>query len=146
MSELTFQEKLAGDYYKNKLPYPEYRPKPDILRKKVDALNLSEAAFAAIQQAKADYQAACAGDEPMKAAYKAEDARLQQEFFDDLHEYHGVDPEHPFIRLIWSKAWEHGHSSGYPTNVAYWFEDLMDFWKEAEKMAAAVAKATTKKK
>ena len=49
MEELSFQQKLQGDYYKNKLEYPAHRRKPGILSKKIDLGSLTPEEVAAAQ-------------------------------------------------------------------------------------------------
>ncbi len=59
-----------------------------------------------------------------KDAYDAKSRDLLDEFKKDLFEEYGVT-NNPKKDLLWSKAWDHGHSSGLG-NVEYHFRDLVD--------------------
>lgn len=57
-----------------------------------------------------------------KAAYDAEELRLQQKFKDDITAHFGLTG-HPKADLLFDKAWTRGHSNGY-TEVFYIYDDL----------------------
>lgn len=72
-----------------------------------------------------------ANDEGLKAAraaYGAEASRLEQEFKNDLFEYHGVT-ENPKANKCYSIAYDYGHHAGH-SEVASYFDTLVDLIKD----------------
>lgn len=59
-----------------------------------------------------------------KQAFREEEARIITRFKSDLEEAYGM-AEHPKHELLWSMAWERGHSSGLRT-VLQEYDDLAD--------------------
>ena len=59
-----------------------------------------------------------------KDAYKKEKRRLYLEFTEDIAREFGVQ-DNPKRDLLFSKAWELGHSAGYSEVYGY-YEDLVD--------------------
>ena len=59
-----------------------------------------------------------------QTAYNERQTALHEEFKHDLIEENGL-ASNPKVELLFSKAWEHGHSAGYQ-EVAYWFNDLAE--------------------
>jgi len=60
----------------------------------------------------------------LRRAYQLDQARLDLQFKVDLIRENGVEG-HPKADLCYSKAWDHGHSSGYSEVVTY-FEDFVE--------------------
>lgn len=59
-----------------------------------------------------------------RKAFREEDRRLIALFEHDLAEENGM-LEHPKRYLLWSKAWDQGHSSDLDS-VVFWYEDLLE--------------------
>jgi hypothetical protein len=57
--------------------------------------------------------------------YRIEENRLQLLFQELLFFYYNIDINHPKAQLLYSKAWDHCHSSGLQ-EVVCWFNDLKD--------------------
>ncbi|MGH7974860.1 MAG: hypothetical protein ACREBR_04995 [bacterium] len=66
-------------------------------------------------------------DQAVWDAYNVETARLTAAFKLACEEDHGF-VGHPKADLLWSKAWEHGHSSGL-YEVYNYYNDFADFLK-----------------
>jgi|WetSurMetagenome_2_1015567.scaffolds.fasta_scaffold04369_7 hypothetical protein len=63
-------------------------------------------------------------NEQIWKAYHEESIVLYEMFKNDLFKYYGVE-NNPKKDLLFSKAWEFGHSSGY-NEVAIYFGDLVE--------------------
>jgi hypothetical protein len=63
------------------------------------------------------YQKAC-------LHYWEEEKQVAKLFRDDLFEHLGIEG-HPKADLLFSKAYEHGHSGGY-SEIVSWAEDLLE--------------------
>ena len=61
---------------------------------------------------------------PEGKAYSEDTIRLEAEFKADAFEELGIT-DNPKRDLLYSKAWEHGHSAGY-CDVWYYLQDLVD--------------------
>lgn len=59
-----------------------------------------------------------------RQAYQADDARLYQEFKQDMFKSYGVE-NHPKVEVAWRIAWDHGHASGY-SEVDLYFSELAE--------------------
>ena len=104
--------------YKNKMPYPCRSMKPRI--------PYSEKPKDFIEYAKKLEQWGVDFKKQKKAMleYKKEEARLLEIFKNDAFEYLGIS-DNPKRELLYSKAWEEGHSSGL-REVFEWMEDLSE--------------------
>lgn len=120
--------------YKNQMPYPSeldfktfhiYKD-GKVLGKNVSVLDKNRLVFenpgALVEQ---DFDNS--GYLEAIKAYKEEDARLLQLFWDDLAEEHGVT-HNPKRSMLEGIAWENGHSSGLG-EVANVYEKLVDLIK-----------------
>ncbi len=56
----------------------------------------------------------------------------RRDFYNDLCQFHGVNPEHEGVYQAYSKAWEVGHSNGY-SEVNYYFEEFLQIVTACEK-------------
>jgi hypothetical protein len=93
-------QKIAADAYRPALEYPTKRP-------------------------------GTRGSEAFKAKmdeWRAEEARLEEQFYRDLCATFGVDADDPFARKMYALAYESGHSAGY-SEVAGDFGDLVPLWE-----------------
>ena len=61
-----------------------------------------------------------------RKAYGQENGRLEELFYQDCCEDHGCDPDSDLSRLIYSEAYDRGHSSGYH-EVYNYFGSIADF-------------------
>lgn len=113
------------DYY-NKLPFPKKPIKPNLAyanctpqmaRSYADKLEIWEKSFD-------DFKL-------QMDAYTAEEQRLMGQFYTDAIEEAGLS-NHPKSAVIYSKAWEDGHSGGY-SEV---FNKLLDLAEFVEKLEA----------
>lgn len=106
------------DNYKTKLSWPDRpeapvlgrNPTPAELRAHADALEAHEPKVVEYKRLKTEYQ--------------EDEARLAEEFKKDALEEVGLTG-HPKADLVYSKAWEAGHSSGF-SSVFYHLEDLSE--------------------
>lgn len=122
---MSIYEKIEAGHYKTKVPYPsrdvsfsrKERNIKDALRNGV------------IDQANADAQlekVRAENDEYKKlmGAYHADETRLREKFKKDLFDYLGIE-DNPKRDLLFDKAWEMGHSSGF-SEVVTCADDLVD--------------------
>ena len=63
-------------------------------------------------------------DKQLNLEYIKEEARLVLELRSDLEADHGLT-KHPKRELLWKKAWEHGHSSGF-AEVSLYYGDFAE--------------------
>jgi hypothetical protein len=112
--------------YENKLPFPTKPIKPslayanctpEMARKYADKLEVWEKEVDNFK---------CQMD-----AYQAEEQRLMAQFYTDAIEEVGLS-KHPKSNVIYSKAWEDGHSGGY-SEV---FNKLLDLAEFVERLEA----------
>lgn len=99
----TIIEKYNNGEYRNNLPYPS-RPGKKATVEQVQKYNNA------------------------KEAYNTEENKKCQEFVKDLHDCFPELSDKQF-NVLFAKAWESGHSSGY-YQVAYDFDELESFITE----------------
>lgn len=114
--------KIETGYYKNALSYPTKPKEPEVLRKL--ARDLSDVDIAALPVTRALYAEDMAEYRADLAAYRQEDARLEELFRVDLAHDHGMI-DHPKEGLLYAKAYENGHSGGY-SEIYNVYSDLVD--------------------
>jgi hypothetical protein len=51
---------------------------------------------------------------------------LVQQWYDDVYKYYNLDKDNPIVKLIMSKAYDDGHSSGYQ-EVEHYVDKYLDF-------------------
>jgi len=61
-----------------------------------------------------------------RKAYGQETSRLEELFYQDCCEDHGYDPDSDLSRLIYSEAYDRGHSAGY-SEVYNYFDSVAAF-------------------
>ena len=61
-----------------------------------------------------------------RKAYGEENGRLQEMFYQDCCEDHDCDPDSDLSRLIYSEAYDRGHSAGY-SEVYNYFDSVASF-------------------
>lgn len=71
-----------------------------------------------------------------RKAYGEENGRLQEKFYYDCCLDHGCDPGSALSRLIYSEAYDRGHSAGY-SEVYNYFDSVSEF---ADRVLEAVKK------
>lgn len=112
----SIDDKIKAGAYTNTLEYPKAPSKP----------SLPFRATAAQAREYADkleaYETEKAGNREKIAAYHAETRRIEEQFRADLEAEYGMK-DHPKAGVLFSKAWEMGHSSGYG-EVASYYDDL----------------------
>lgn len=113
---------LNADEYKTQLAYPNVVKMPSVLMKKAVELTADE--LATLGDVKAQHEADKASYEEAKTAYYADQNRLQDKLKADLEVYNGV-VGNPKADLLWSKAWDRGHSSGLGEVITH-YNDLVD--------------------
>lgn len=111
---------IAAGAYVNTLTYPQSPSKPSLpfrptaaqAREYADKLEAYEVAKTAQREA--------------RAAYSAETVRLEEQFRKDLEEEYGMKG-HPKADVLFMKAWDHGHNSGYGEVANYYdsFHELV---------------------
>jgi hypothetical protein len=125
IDDATIRERIRGDFYKSKVPYPDNVKKPEVLLKK--AADLTSDEIASLTRVKADYEQALLDYKESRARYNEESGRLYSLFRSDVEEANDMKG-HPKADLLWSKAWEHGHSGGYGEVLSH-YEDLVELVK-----------------
>ena len=115
----------AEGAYKTKLPYPDRPKEPELLSKRARELTPNEAyeiptALAAYDAEKRAYEAA-------RTAYNADNGRLEAQFQADLEAEYDMTG-HPKAAVLYSKAYDRGHSGGM-AEVAAVYGDLVDLVK-----------------
>lgn len=107
------------EYYSGKhLSYPTRPTKPTISR------NPSAIEARAWADALEEYERELKSYDEDLSWYRSESSRLHTEFMDKLKKDYDLSDK-PFD-LIWSKAWERGHSAGLH-EVYHEFDDLFEF-------------------
>ena len=115
---MNVSEKIKNDAYTVAHAYPSKPVKP-LLPK-----NASSVEARAYADALADYEKLLEAYNVARDEWRAESNRLNEQFRTDVEaEYEMTD--HPKRDLLWSKAYDHGHSAGYG-EVLSWYDDLHD--------------------
>lgn len=114
------------EIYKNTLPYPEKPNNVSKLKRQrfgFDPLKNSKDARMLVEAVEADEREMVEYVEQIDL-YRTEEMRRHRQFKFDLFEELGIS-DNPKAELLFSKAWDRGHSDGYYAvfNVAV---DLMD--------------------
>jgi hypothetical protein len=118
------------DKYENKMPYPERIKKPVISRNPTaEEAEKYASDLRNYEKEMVSYNAA-------RASYSAEGVRLEECFKNDLFlEYVKTDGDEisddvrKKAEVIYAKAWEDGHSSGF-SEVEIYFSNLVDFARD----------------
>jgi hypothetical protein len=113
-----------GDY-ENKLQFPAHVAMPAVLRKV--ARDLTKEELATLAAVRDQYELAKEAFKEARDAYSKETSELTMKLKADLEAEHGL-VGHPKADMLWSKAYEHGHSSGFAEVVVY-YDDLADLLK-----------------
>ena len=115
---MTVQENINNGVYNNTMEYPKAPAKPVLvknatpteIRAYADAIELYDAAYDVYKSA--------------RIAYSAETTAKHNQFRSDLEtEYRTTG--HPKANLLWTMAWDEGHSSGL-NEVFNWYDRLSD--------------------
>jgi hypothetical protein len=117
---------MDTEKYKVKTAYPERPVKPAVLKKQVSDLTQAEISNLAVVMA-------CWEDAQKQyvekvAAYRQEENRLLNCFWNDLYVEAGVNRSDPFVQRMATIAWDRGHSAGF-SEVAAEFEALMPLYE-----------------
>lgn len=121
----TVYQLAAEGAYKTKLPYPARPKEPEILGKR--ARDLTPAEAASIPKAQTDFDQAKKDYEAARRAYNEDNGRLDALFRVHLELEHGMTG-HPKADILYSKAYDRGHSSGQ-SETAIVYGDLVDLVK-----------------
>ena len=117
----TYQKFLDGAYT-NAAPYPKKPVEPTMLRKR--ARELTEDELRSVAEVTRAYDDSKAAYEAARREYSTENGRLQA----DLEAEYGVTGN-PKAELLWSKAYDRGHSGGMGEVINVW-TDLVDLITE----------------
>jgi hypothetical protein len=120
--DMNVVDRIRAGEYKSKVPWPKTPEKPVVLSKRV--MDLSAADMANLAQVKARYDADMQTYREQKQLYSQSEQQGVAKLRDDLEREYGLSG-HAKAGLLWSKAWEHGHSSGLE-EVAHWYDDLSE--------------------
>lgn len=107
-------------YYKNKLSYPGRDKYKDYLQKDLESFIGTMQEHKEYEAERKEYYNNLLKSE--KEKYGEETKRLEDLFKSDLESHFNMT-NHPKKDMLYSKAWDHGHASGY-SEVLYWYEDL----------------------
>lgn len=120
----SVQEKIADGEYQNKMEYPK---KPSSVCQYCSSLHTKDAKFCQSCGKPLDYDAREMAYREKRKEYWREDGLLFSQFKCDLEAENGM-ADNPKREALFSKAWEHGHSSGL-CDVLFWYEDLLELVK-----------------
>ncbi len=115
-------DRIRAGEYKSKIQWPNTPEKPTVLSKRVIDVTADDLARAA--EVKARYEADLEAYKEQKRQHAHSEQEGVARLRDDLEREHGLSG-HAKAGLLWSKAWEHGHSSGLE-EVAHWYDDLSE--------------------
>ena len=112
--------KIENGDYLTKLPYPPKVVENPLVFKSVK--NMTDDEVDRLAAVVAEYRQSIADRDAAKVARRVDATRLQEQFKKDIEaEYNMVG--HPKADLLFEKAWDMGHSSGY-NEVAQYYNDL----------------------
>lgn len=121
----TYQKFIDG-VYTNGAPYPVKPVEPAVLRKRAKELTAEElSSLAAVSRA---YDEAKVAYDVARREHGLESGRLTALLQADLEAEYGVTG-HPKAELLWSKAYDRGHSGGTGEIINAW-TDLVDLITE----------------
>lgn len=120
----VYQAAVDGEY-KTAVPYPDRPKKPAILSKVAGDLTPQE--IGSLAQVRSEYEAAKTAYAAAAELYGVDQRRLDNKFKTDLEAEYGLTG-HPKADLLYSKAYEMGHSSGH-AEVANYYGDLAELLK-----------------
>ena len=123
--EKSVYEKIQNGDYTTKLEFPASIKKPRILD--IPAGNLTPEQIASLPSIIEETDAAKTAVGNARAAYYADVNRLENQFRTDLESENEMIG-HPKAPLLFSKAWEMGHSSGL-SEVHNYYVDLLELVK-----------------
>lgn len=105
------RDNLAAGQYQNNVPYS------------LPALEIDESTttIAGARELKAQHKE---NRRQQHSLHNQEQGRISARVKADLEAEHGL-AGHPKADLLWSKAWDHGHSSGYDEIISV-YEDLAE--------------------
>jgi hypothetical protein len=120
--KLSVYEKLNANYYETKLQYPTKPKKPSTT---IDISTASDDDVFQARLALGDYNSAVAKYDADLKRFRDDEARLHQEFRDDLEREFGMKG-HPKADLLYSKASDRGYDEGGRYEVYQAYLDLID--------------------
>jgi len=127
---MSVHDKVNNGDYDTKMPYPVKPTMPAVLN--MVASKMTSAQIESVMPTKADYDAAMTAYREAVTAYRADGARLQEQFWADLFDEYGMPLDHPLASHMRGVAYARGHSSGYG-EVASEFSEMVDFLNEVKK-------------
>jgi len=128
--EDIYAKTYRGDY-NNSIKYPtdpKYLEKYSILKK--NAIDLTDDEIKSIPYLRDNLAKDKEEYDKQVENYRKEDGRLFNLFMSDCAEFFGMK-DHPKRPIVESKAWEHGHSSGY-SEVVHWYDEFAEVAKYNE--------------
>ena len=114
----TYQNFIDGKYT-NTAPYPTKPVEPAVLRKRARELTNDE--LTSLAEVTRAYDDAKAAYDAARREHGAESGRLTALLQADLEAEYGVTG-HPKAELLWSKAYDRGHSSGMGEVISVWVD------------------------
>ena len=119
---MDIYQAIADGKYKNPDPCPVPPKRPDVLFKRVE--NLTTAEMKTLVKVTSAYNAEMTAYKIAKNAWNAKDNRVENNFEIDLATEYGM-LNHPKRALLYSKAYDMGHSGGHEEVHAY-YTDLLE--------------------
>lgn len=99
---MSIHDNLTNNVYRNKLGYPQEPPKSAYMTMTPEGDELFK---------RSSYEADLAKFRDLVRDYKAEDARLIEQFKQDALDDLGI-ANHPKANILWEKAWDWGRGDG----------------------------------
>ena len=115
-------DKLQADAYKNDVEYPPHPKKPRLGPNPTSAQAREYAAALELYET-----VEMPEHKKLQAAYYARASEIETQFQDDLESYYDMK-DHPKRSLVYSKAYERGHSAGFG-EVANAYSDYVELVK-----------------
>jgi hypothetical protein len=119
---MDVRDKILAEYYEPKIAYPSKPEMPAILNKRVSELTKDE--FGGLAEIKSRYEEELAAFHRSREEHRRQAADGIVRMRADLEVEFGVKG-HPKADLLWSKAWDMGHSAGLD-EIALYYEDLAE--------------------
>jgi hypothetical protein len=127
---MDIYKNIADGKYKNNVPILGEYYKSKELRdlEKIPAGSLTDIQFEQLKALREVYKANQAEYHRTLDLYRKEEGRLNDIFKQDCEEAEGFT-NHPKKDKLWSKAWEHGHASGYG-DIYSWYRELAELLRD----------------
>lgn len=128
----TLYDRIQDKEFDAKSDYPARVSKPALLCKKVSELTDEE--LLTIPRLRQEYEQAEQERRTARDKHLQEQRELDDQFYQAALEECGMDPNLPITGMLWSLAWDRGHSSGR-NEVLLCLDNLSGIYREAIRMA-----------